>query len=630
MQRRQSILTVFVLVGGGLATVLLAGGPAAAVATDCAFDVASETPRETWRRVSLTAELVAPSGLRAGHDATGSRRRAVKPPTAPIPVAAKNFIDTEIFGKMTRDGVRWTGLSTDEEFLRRVFLDLTGQIPTADRAKAFLADTRPDKRERLVDELLASDEFTDRWTLWFGDHVQNVRISANINLFPQGRNAWYLWIKESFRAAKPYDAMVRELLTARGGAFTAGAANYWVRQIQTNGPVQDTFDNLSSDSAEKFLGLPLNCLSCHNGLGHLEQVNSSLVKRTRQEFWQNAAFFATDVHRPQRDQVNNTTEFFIEANPVPARARYQLNTNSGNKTPRQPAEGQPNTVDPAFFLSGETPKAGELPREAYARILTAHPQFARASVNYIWKEMFGLGIVEPADSFDLLRQGDIPLAPGASLQPTHPELLTKLAAEFTATGFNFRALLKTIVTSSTYQLSSEYGPGAWSELWTPYYARHYPRRMLAESVVDAVGRATNVPPPRMTVQGLTIDRAMQLPDPTEPRNAITTFLNSFGRGDRDTTPRTREGSIVQALSMLNDSYVTTRTKNSGNSTVQRVLAASKDPGYIADELYLATLSRKPSPDERAAAIAHLSAGEIVRQTEDLQYVLLNRLDFLYY
>ncbi|MBK5260564.1 MAG: DUF1553 domain-containing protein, partial [Thermoanaerobaculia bacterium] len=336
------------------------------------------------------------------------------------------------------------------------------------------------------------------------------------------------------------------------------------------------------------------------------------------------------IHRPQRDQVNNIVEYYIEANPNPARARYQLNTTSGNKTPRQPYTGQPSYVDPAFFLSGETPRSGELPREAYARILTAHPQFARATVNYLWKEMFGLGIVEPADSFDLLRQGDIPLAPGAALQPTHPELLTKLAAEFTATGYNFRSLIKTIVSSNTYQLASEYGPGAWNETWTPYYARHYPRRMLAESVVDSIARATNVAPPRMTVQGLTIDRAMQLPDPTEPRTTITTFINAFGRGDRDTTPRTREGSIVQALSMLNDAYVTSRTKNSGNSTVQQVLTSSKDPSVIAEELYIATLSRKPTADERAAAISHLSKGELVRQTEDLQYVLLNRLDFLYY
>ncbi|MBK5260336.1 MAG: DUF1549 domain-containing protein, partial [Thermoanaerobaculia bacterium] len=396
MQRRQSILTVFVLVAAASAAVVATAESPAPAAQDCTLDSVSETPREMWRRLSKTAESVAPSGPRLASDATTSRRRAVKPPAGAAPVAAKNFIDTETFAKMTRDGVRWTALSSDEEFLRRVSLDLTGQIPTAARTKAFLADTRSDRRDKLIDELLASDEFSERWTLWFGDHVQNVRVSSNINLNQLGRNAWYTWIKESFRTAKPYDAMVRELVTGRGGAFTNGPANYWVRQIQTNGPVQDTFDNLSADSGEKFLGLPLNCISCHNGLGHLEQVNSSLVKRTRDEFWKNAAFFATDIHRPQRDQVNNVVEYYIEANPNPARARYQLNTTSGNKTPRQPYTGQPAFVDPAFFLSGETPRSGELPRDAYARILTAHPQFARASVNYLWKEMFGLGIVEPA------------------------------------------------------------------------------------------------------------------------------------------------------------------------------------------------------------------------------------------
>ena len=594
-----------------------AGSPQIA---DCTFNAtAAKTRPDVWKRLSADAEAVAPS-----------RRRAIKPPPAQPTFTARNFIDTEIFNKMLRDGIRWTDPSGDAEFLRRVSLDLTGQIPTADRTKAFLADSSADKRDRLIDELLASEGFVDRWSLWFGDHVQNVRVSSNILLYQQGRNAYYLWITDAFRTGKPYDVMVRELLSARGESFTAGPANYWVRQIQTNGPPQDTFDNLSADSAEKFLGLPLNCISCHNGLGHLEAVNSGLVKRTRLEFWKNAAFFATDIHRPRRDEPSNTVEFIIEPNANAARARYSLNTNSGNKTPRVAPAGQSNTVAPAFFLSGETPAAGESPRQAYARILTAHPQFARATVNYIWKEMFGAGIVEPADSFDLLRQDEITLAPGASLQPTHPQLLTRLADHFVANQYDTRALLRTIVQSNTYQLSGTYTPGTWNETWASYYPRHYPRRMLAESVVDAVARATNVALPRMNVVGLQIDRAMQLPDPTEPRTNFTPFLNSFGRGDRDGTARSREGSIVQALSMLNDGFLTGRVRRANNSTVQRVLAATSDPGAITDELYIATLSRRPTTTERAAAMEHLMKGDLTRQTEDLQYVLLNRLDFLYY
>ncbi|HSP35808.1 MAG TPA: DUF1553 domain-containing protein, partial [Thermoanaerobaculia bacterium] len=376
-------------------------------------------------------------------------------------------------------------------------------------------------------------------------------------------------------------------------------------------------------------GLPLVCVSCHNGVGHLEAVNSSLVSRTRYDFWKNAAFFAQVGATRVQDQSTSNVEYTITDSNV---GGYQLNTTSGNKTPRQPAAGQPSTVDPAFFLSGETSKTGEPRRQAYARILTSSPQFARATVNYVWKELFGIGIVEPADSFDLLRQDPATLRPGAQLQPTHPQLLTKLADDFVAHNYDLRALVKVIVQSSAYQLSDQYTPGNWSETLTTEYARHYPRRLLAESVLDAITRATNVPA-SININGLgSLTPAMAIPDPTEPgaRSTYGQILSAFGRGDRDTTPRSRDGSIVQALHMLNDTVVTSRIKASDpNTTVGRVLASTKDPGTIADELYLATLSRHPSPAERTAAIVYLTSGALAQKTEDLQFALLNRLEFLF-
>jgi hypothetical protein len=607
----------------GLASAVLLVLADVVTAADCNFSPEkTRTQREVWHRISQVTEMVTATAP--------ARRRAVYQPPFEFQFTAKNFIDTEIFGKMAKDRVRWTNPASDEEFLRRVTLDLTGQIPTADKVKSFIADGSADKRDKVIDELLASEEFADRWTLWLGDMIGNLAFvpSSGVILYREGRNAMYTFIRDSMRSGKPHDQLVRELITGRGGNQTNGPANYWVRQILTNGPVQDTYDNLSADTGEKFLGLPLNCVSCHSGLGHLEAVNSSLAKRTRVEFWKNAAFFAKEVHRPQRD-ANNRVEWFIEDHPNP-RAEYMLNTTSGNKTPRVPQAGQPNSVQPVFFLSGETPQPGEQRRLAYARILTAHPQFARATANYIWKEIFGLGIVEPADSFDLLRQDPATLPPGATLQPTHPQLITQLAEHFAASGFNLRTLLETIVSSNTYQLSAVYSVGPWNELWTPYYARHYPHRLLAESVADGITRATGVRQ-NYNVQGLAIERAMQLPDPTEPpvRQGAGLFMSGFGRGDRDTTLRSSEGSIVQALSLMNDPFVTTRVRSQNNSTVQRLLAQTRDPGTLVDELYIATLSRRPSSAERAAGIAALSSGDIVRKTEDLQYVLINRLEFLY-
>ena len=585
--------------------------------SDCTFDPhAIRSPRELFREASMRAETVAPT-------ATGGRRRSVMPPK--LTFQPKNFVDNEIFGKMQKDGIVWTSKSTDEEFLRRVTLDLTGQIPDAATVKAFLADTSADKRDKAVDALLASDAFNDRWTMWYGDLVQNVQFSANSTEYYQGRNAFYQFIRDSFAAKKPYDKLVRETLSQTGSSFSTGAVNYWVRQIQSNGPIQDTYDNLSAASGQMFLGMPLQCLSCHNGIGHLELVNSGMARRTRYDFWKNASFFSQVTLQTVRDAATNSREVTVVDNTT---GEYRLNTTSGNKTPRVAPAGQPNIVAPGFILSGEGPTSGETRRAAYGRILTANPQFARATVNYLWKELFGVGIVEPADSFDLARQDPATLAEGAVLQPTHPQLLTQLSDSFVAGGYDIRALLRTIVTSETYQLSARYTPGAWSEAWAPYYARHYPRRLLAEEVLDEVFKATGVGA-QMAVTGLStgFPRAMMLPDTSEG-GAYRKFLNDFGRGNRDDEPRSSDSSIVQALALMNDPIVVTRTRAAtANSTVSKL--RTSDPATIAETLYLTTLSRYPSAAEKQAAIDTIKSGDAVKKTEDLQFVLLNKLEFLF-
>lgn len=588
---------------------------------DCTFSLEQmhRTGPEVWHRLSQNAELVAPSSVAT------SRRRAVAP-TPGVPYVAKNFIDDEIFGKMLKDGVPWTSRSSDAEFLRRVTLDLTGEIPDSETVKSFLADSSADKRDRAIDRLLASDAFVDRWTLWFGDLVENVVTATNTTEFYQGRNAYYKFIHDSIRDNKPYDQMVREVIAGTGRAFTNGEVNYWVRDIQNNGPVQDTYDNLSASTGQRFLGMPLVCLSCHNGPGHLEQVNSSMAKRSRAEFWKNAAFFAQVTVTRERDASTNAQESILADNIT---GQYRLNTTSGNKTPRTPLSTTETTSQPAFFLSGETPRDSEPRRVAYARILTAHPQFSRAAVNYLWKQLFGLGIVEPVDSFDLLRQDPASLAPGASLQPTHPQLLTKLATSFSGSGYNLRTLLKLMVSSNAYQLSSSY-TGTWSETYTPYYARHLPRRLMAEMMLDAIFKATNVNATMSVTGSAGVMKAVLLPDTTEGGGSYRTLLNNFGRGNRDDQPRTNDSSIVQALALLNDRIVTDRVKATAtNSTVKNLLAASKDPATLVQGLYLATLCRYPTAAERIAGVTYLGSGDLTKKTEDLQYSLLNRLEFLF-
>ena len=327
-----------------------------------------------YRAVSADAEAVAPS-----------KRRSVTKGTGPT-LAVVNFIDAQISAKLTRDHVAPTVIAGDEEFLRRVTLDLTGTIPTAADVQAFLADTSADKRTRKIDALLASDAFVDRWTMWFGDLVQNVQISTNSREYYVGRNVYYAWIRDSIRANKPYDAMVRELVAGEGDNFATGPANYAVRQLQRNGPPQDTFDNLASHSAEKFLGMPMLCISCHNGIGHLESVNRYLRGKSRNDFWRMAAFFSrTQLRASRYTEPSNpnitVARYDVLNNPAGV---YRLNTTDGNKSPRVAPEGSPTTVTPAFLTTGEQPRTGEPYRNptiaAYTSALPTASRHTRAGV----------------------------------------------------------------------------------------------------------------------------------------------------------------------------------------------------------------------------------------------------------
>jgi len=585
--------------------------------SDCTFDSTPTRPeRERWQELAGLAERL------------GRNRPATRDGVAPSALPRRNFIDEELFATMERDGIKPTIIASDEEFLRRVTLDLTGRLPDPPTVRSFVADSSPDKRSRMIHQLAASEAFADRWTMWFGDVVQNVQFATFINQFPEGRNAFYRFIRDSFRNDKPYDQLVREVLAGAGDSYISGPANYVVRQIQPNGPIQDTYDNLSAHSAERFLGMPLNCLSCHDGLRHLETVNAYLSTRKRMDFWKNAAFFARTTVRVIRDPGANTAKF--QVNDVET-GEYRLNTTSGNKTARQPQPGQPNFVSPAFFLSGQAPAPGQTRREAYGQFLTADPQFARAAVNYIWREMFGLALVEPANSIDLLRIDPANLPPGATMQTLHPRLLNRLADSFRANGYSMRSLVTLIADSSAYQLSMAYTPGEWNESWTPYFPRRLARRLSSEALFDAICQASGVAAVMEARSFGPVSRAMQLPDTTEPRrSSANRFLDSFGRGDRDETPRSDESSITQSLILLNDPVVTTRVRqNVQGSTLQRILAASREPAKVAEELYLSTLSRYPTNEELATATRHLSGGEIGPKAEDLLYALLNSLEFLF-
>ena len=596
---------------------------------DCTFlrnpDEFHRTPEQRWRQVSERTGRVAgelPQRL--------FFFQATAEGNAPMP--RRNFIDEHIFGRMERDGIVPAPLSTDQEFLRRVFLDLTGRIPTADQVSAFLSDTNPAKRDVLIDSLVAGPEFIDKWTMFFGDLFRNNGPATNVNRFNQGRDAFYRYIKDALTFNKPYTQIAFELISANGDTFIDGAANFPVGGTVPMGPVQDTYDGQANDVAQMFLGInTVDCLLCHDGNRHLDTLNLWASQQTRAGMWGLSAFFARTHMQPQA-VTGGFLKYIVSDAPA---GDYELNTTTGNRSPRMAADVA--KVTPQYPFTGETPEGSIGPRQALGFMVAADPQFARAAVNYIWEQFMVEALVSPSNAFDLARLDpeNPPPAPW-TLQPNNPELLAALASWFQTNGYDLRQLMALIVKSNAYQLSSAYS-GVWRPKYVPYYARKYARRLYAEEIHDAVTTATGILP-RYTLdyQGAIdplppVSWAMQLPDTREPRNnQATQFLNAFGRGDRDLTPRETTGSLLQALNMMNQAFVMTRIhENNNGSNVQRLLKDEPDPRKIIEGLYLATLSRFPDAQELTVASELLRTMGNPRGAEALQWALLNKTEFIF-
>jgi len=579
---------------------------------------------------------------------------------APQDIPRRNFIDNHIFDRMAQGGVLSAPLCSDEQFIRRVTLDLTGRTPTPEAVAQFLADTTATKRDRLVDNLIASPEFVDKWTLFYGDLFRNTAFASNIQIFLNGREAYHTFIYDSIANNRPYNQIATEMIAGSGDNTVNGAVNFIVLGNVPMGPTQDTMDGTAVQLSTIFLGLSsLDCLLCHDGAGHLDAVNLWGSGVTRSQAWGMSAFFARTRRafaRPKTD-VNYGTYTISEG----TTGEYQLNTNSGNRQNRAPIGGQ-NTTAPRYLFGTTTIGSSENRRQALARQLTADPQFARAAVNYLWEEMMVEALVSPSNTFDPARLDPTAKLPaGWSPQPNNPELLEALARDFSQNGFNLRRVIGQIAKSSTYQLSSSY-PGTWKLDYVPYYARKYARRLDAEEIHDAIVQATGLPPvttyrdanstTNSTVIGFpilgdegTLRRVVrwagQLPDPIEPRQRfdVRSFLDSFLRGNRDSNPRTDDSSILQALNLMNNTIVTTRIRlddrvTIGTETIRSTVYNLVNDRSLTDEkaierMYLLTLSRYPTAAEKAKLLPFFSWTPRQQAFESLQWVLLNKVDFIF-
>lgn len=589
--------------------------------------------RALHQRVASYDKLTANAGAVAKKEDAAS--------SAPIP--HRNLIDDEIFGKLDSLNVPSAPLSPDEEFLRRVTLDLTGRIPSAADVRAFLADPNPNKRNEKINSLLYTPEFVDKWTMWLGDLVENNATAVNVNRNISARNAFYkfLWINVTDDKVSMHD-LVYNIINSSGNTYDEPSpAAYILGGIAPGGPADDEYDMLAYKTAKMFLGLGnYDCLLCHNGRGHLDQINlwASGVSRSQAE--QMSAFFSHERRTGYTAAAGtsaDTAAFYngstIVSEVLSNNSNYTLPTTFGNR-PNRALINNKTTALPIYRDGVKTPGSNNW-RSEYATFLVNDPMFAVNFANRLWKAMFNYGLVDTADTLDPARldPSNPPDAPW-TLQATHPVLLDRLASQFIARNYSLREFLRLIAESSAYQLSSRYS-GDWNETQVPLFARHYVRRLTGEEVHDAITKATGVFP-KYTVQGWgdPVSYAMQLPDTSEPRSngAAVNFMNAFLRGNRDNVPRSGVETIGQSQSLMNDTFVTSRIKMTASPELQAVAKLTNVSDQI-DEMYYTFLGRLPSDYERSHATAYLTKPTTTAAKnaalEDFAWALINKLEFVF-
>jgi hypothetical protein len=542
-----------------------------------------------------------------------------------------SVIDQAVARKLTADSVEPAPRATDTEFLRRIYLDLSGRIPTAAQAERFLNSNDPAKRTKLIDELLAAPAYADQFALFLANRFKVTRSHESIST--PARAVFYSFVRDLFAKDRPYDEFVRDLLGAAGEVDTTPGTQFFARWMDVAGPIQDSWDDITEKITTTFLGYKTECISCHNGRAHLEKINLHLSRRSRADFWRMSAFLSRMYYVRWSDD------------PIGFRPRIILSdrdygTYSGSVPPTNPGCRPPRTgavVTPALFTTGEEPKSGDW-RKELARMITTDRQFARAAANYLWSYFFGYGIVDPPDAWDLDR-----VDPKASLpsdwvmQNSNPELLESLAGLLIQNNYRLQPLIRQIVASETYQLSARYTPGQWKPAYVRYFARHEARRLSAEQMYDSMTTATHTEQPMtLALRPAPVWYANQLPDPTEPftDSRVVDFLNQLGRGNWLTIDRSSDPTLLGLLYQMNDPQNVNRSLGLSNANVGATnIVHDIDASYPDDQqairrMFLATLTRYPTDREMTLSMQARN-GPRYQWLSDLQWALLSKLDFAF-
>jgi hypothetical protein len=496
--------------------------------------------------------------------------------------AENNYVDKHVFAKLKMLNILPSDLCTDQEFIRRAYMDVCGVLPTPDETRRFFDSKDPQKRAKLIDELLERPEYADLWTLKWSDVFRSTR--KNVQL--KGTFVFQKWMRNHIDRNTPFDQVVHEVIASGGSTFANPPANYYriARDPQ----------NLAETTAQLFFGIRMQCAKCHN---------HPFERWTQDDYYSMAAFFARVKQR--KDAVE-----------------------PGDKTGKEGAEViyvdrigeviQPRTQKtmPPKFLGGPVAEVapGKDRREALAQWMTSpnNPFLAKSVVNRIWYHLMGRGIVDPVDDFR------------DSNPSANDDLLDTLAKDFVAKKFDAKHVIRTVMNSRTYQLSAR--TNQFNKDDAKYFSHAVTKLHSAEQLFDALCYVTDVPE---KFAGFALGtRAVQLPD----GEINHPFLKTFGQPARELAcecEREGDSNLAQALQLINGPAVNDRLRNP-NNRIGKLIAAKKSDKEILDDLFLTTLTRLPTDSEAQAMLGHVNAQMDKRRAwEDVHWALINAKEFLF-
>jgi len=555
--------------------------------------------------------------------------------------ARQNAIDDAVFKKLQTLRIPPSPACDDRTFIRRAFLDTFGALPTPKEVMSFMADSRPDKRARLVDDLLARPEWLDYWALQLADLLQNRKERDHDVRGTKGVRSFHAWLRTQLAAGRGWDEIARSVLLAEGDNVARPEVGYFITVVGEKRNVEDS--ELPDSVAQSFLGTRIGCARCHN---------HPLEKYTQDDFYHFAAFFSkvglrrenptsgatvlstvSKEEDEQRKRLEEAALKLAEAEQTAAAVGEEAGREAVMKEladrKRQKDEAAKRLAELQKKPAGvNQPRTGKFlppqtldqekwsgdpasdPRTHFVEWMLKTENFSGAMVNRIWKHFFNVGLLEPVDD---LR---------ASNPPSHAELWALLNREFAASKFDLRSVMRLILNSRTYQLSSDTLPGNQTE--TRFYSHYYARRLPAEVLLDALSAATGTPG---QFPGYPLGtRAVQLAEP----QVSSYFLTLFGRSDRVTAcacERKGEVTLPQLLHLRNGDEVQRQIDDG----VGRLATLLKNPdnAQVTEAIFLATLSRPPTPEETNAMTKALAADGRDAVFKDLFWALLNSKEFAF-